>query len=147
MAYPVFLGFCLVEPLRESTNHDAGGKEQSGREEWSSPPVRAGALTEKVARILTNRAAALLLVTFVGANFVAAAFLTWLPTYIFERFDLGLSSPDLTSKFWPLASLPGLLPRGLVADSPWVSEHRRAARPCPGAIEVSCYGNAIQMLL
>ena len=44
---------------------------------------------------------------FVGANFVAATFLTWLPSYIFERFDLGLSSSSLTSTFWPLASLAG----------------------------------------
>ena len=34
----------------------------------------------------------LLLVVFVGANFVAATFLAWLPSYIFERFNLGLSS-------------------------------------------------------
>ena len=34
----------------------------------------------------------MLLVVFVGANFVAAAFLTWLPTFIYEQFGLSLSA-------------------------------------------------------
>ena len=37
-------------------------------------------------RILSNRAAVLLLCVFIGANFVAATFLTWLPTFIYEKF-------------------------------------------------------------
>jgi sugar phosphate permease len=70
----------------------------------------------KLGRILTNPAAALLLAVFCGANFVAATFLTWLPSYIFERFELGILSSSLTSTFWPLASLPGALLGGVAAD-------------------------------
>ena len=58
-------------------------------------------------RIVRNPAAALLLCVFLGANFVAATFLTWLPMFIFVRFDLGPSLSSFTSTFWPLASLPG----------------------------------------
>ena len=52
---------------------------------------------DKVVRILSNRAAVLLLCVFIGANFVAAAFLTWLPTFIYRKFGMGLSgsSTDL----------------------------------------------------
>jgi MFS family permease len=116
MVYAVLLGLCLVEPKRESTKLDAGQAQGDGEFEWKSPPGRSGSLEEKIARIVTNPAAALLLVVFVGANFVAATFLTWLPLYIFERFDLGLSSSSLTSTFWPLASLPGAVCGGVAAD-------------------------------
>ncbi len=47
-------------------------------------------LLGKVIRFVANPAAALLLLVFVGANFVAGTFLTWLPSYIFERFETGL---------------------------------------------------------
>ena len=67
----------------------------------------SGSLTEKVARIVTNPAAALLLTVFVGANFVAATFLAWLPLYIFEKFKLGLADSSMISTAWPLASLFG----------------------------------------
>jgi len=83
-------------------------------------------MIEKIARIAINPAAALLLAVFVGANFVAATFLTWLPMYIFEGFDLGLSSSSLTSTFWPLASLPGALCGGVAAD--WAARRARGGR-------------------
>ena len=57
-------------------------------------------------RIVTNPAAALLLGIrrgeFRGGDVSGLA-----PSFIFERFELGLSSSSLTSTFWPLASLPG----------------------------------------
>jgi sugar phosphate permease len=75
----------------------------------------------------------LLLIVFVGANFVGATFLTWLPSYIFERFGLGLSESSITSTFWPLASLPGAVCGGIAAD-------RAAARTRGGRIWVQSLG-------
>jgi sugar phosphate permease len=46
--------------------------------------------------------------------------------YIFEGFDLGLSSSSITSTFWPLASLPGALCGGVVAD--WAARRSRGGR-------------------
>ena len=86
-------------------------------------------------RIVANPAAALLLCVFVGANFVAATFLTWLPTFIFERFDLGLDNSSFTSTFWPLASLPGAICGGIAAD-------RAARRRRGGRIRVQSLGAA-----
>ena len=90
-------------------------------------------LGEQMRRIVANPAAALLLCVFVGANFVAATFLTWLPTFIFERFDLGLDNSSFTSTFWPLASLPGAICGGIVAD-------RAARRGRGGRIRVQSFG-------
>jgi sugar phosphate permease len=76
--------------------------------------------------VVTNPSAALLLLVFVGANFVASTFLTWLPDYIFEKFELDLSKSSLTSTFWPLASLPGAVLGGMAAD--WLSQRSRGGR-------------------
>ncbi len=90
-------------------------------------------LGEKLLRLLSNRPAVLLFAVFVGANFVAATFLTWLPTYIFEKFDLGLDNSSFTSTFWPLASLPGAILGGVAAD-------RAARRAEGGRIRVQSLG-------
>ena len=58
-------------------------------------------------RIVTNPAAALLLLVFCRGQFRGGDISEpGCRSYIFERFELGLSSSSLTSTFWPLASLP-----------------------------------------
>jgi MFS family permease len=127
IVYAAVLWLALIEPLRSQSGGPGAGKPADvGDEEWRLPPVDPGSMGGKLARILTNPAAALLLAVFVGANFVAATFLTWLPLFIFEGFDLGLSSSSLTSTFWPLASLPGALCGGVLAD--WAARHSRGGR-------------------
>jgi MFS family permease len=126
MVYAAILWFSLVEPPREKSGKDGGGTKRGDGGERTVPPAGTDSLGRKIARIVTNLPAALLLVTFFGANFVAGVFLTWLTTYIFERFDLGLSSSAATSTYWPLASLPGVLLGGLAAD--WRSRYSRGGR-------------------
>lgn len=118
MVYASLLGFGLVEPARELSRKKAVGDGGLRGHSENSHLADTGSdsLREKLARILSNPAAALLLLVFVGANFVAATFLAWLPSYIFERFDLGLTNSSFTSTFWPLASLPGAVLGGIAAD-------------------------------
>ena len=73
-------------------------------------------LLTKVGRILTNPGAVVLLAVFVGANFVATTFLSWLPMFVSRKFHLNLGDSGLTSTLWPLASLPGALIGGVLAD-------------------------------
>src|SRR5208282_3156468 len=80
----------------------------------------------KIARIVSNPPAALLLGVFVGANFVASTFLAWLPAYVFRHFKLGLGYSAFTSTFWPLASVPGALCGGFLAD--WAARRRKGGR-------------------
>jgi MFS family permease len=117
VAYAVLLGFVLIEPRRESTDDNETSRDEAADDPRNPPPAGSESLATKLVRILKNPAAAMLLVVFCGANFVAATFLTWLPSYIFERFELGIWSSSLTSTFWPLASLPGALLGGVAADS------------------------------
>jgi MFS family permease len=115
MAYAVLLGFCLVEPARKRDEGSAGLADPTG-EDGKRDPAGFASLVEKVARIVTNPAAALLLAVFVGANFVAATFLAWLPFYIFERFEQGVGNASTISTTWSLASLGGALCGGVAAD-------------------------------
>jgi MFS family permease len=126
-AYALVLGFLLVEPVR-------GQAEVTVSVEAEPPPgnelefgmTRWQHLCEKILRILTNRAAVLLLGVFVGANFVAAAFLTWLPTFIYRKFSMDLSGSSTTSVVWSLASLVGVLCIGILSD--WAARRRKGGR-------------------
>ena len=75
---------------------------------------------------MRNPAAALLLCVFLGANFVAATYLTWLPLFVSRAFGQGLRHSSLTSILWPLASLPGALCGGFLAD--WAARRRKGGR-------------------
>ncbi len=140
MVYAGLLGYWLLEPAREPNEGPGPGGSADADADNPQPPVSvsvsvsAGAadaggadpLIDKVVRILANPAATLLLFVFVGANFVAATFLTWLPSYIFERFALGVARSSFTSTFWPLASLPGAVVGGVAAD--WWARRSRGGR-------------------
>ncbi len=65
---------------------------------------------------MRSPAAVALLAVFAGANFVATAFMTWLPLFIFTKFGMSLTSASLTSSFFPLANLAGALCGGWLAD-------------------------------
>ena len=87
----------------------------------------------KINVIIRNPAAPMLLVVFIGANFVAATFLAWLPSLVGRGFKLGVANSALTSTIWPLASVPGALCGGWLAD-------RAASRTAGGRIHAQCLG-------
>ncbi len=128
LAYAAFLGTVLVEPTRDKATGDPGGSDVVVDPDELTPANGAidATLAKKVARIVMNPAAALLLAVFVGANFVAATFLAWLPLYLFEKFDLELANSSLISTAWPLASLVGALGGGVAAD--WAARHSSGGR-------------------
>src|SRR5271157_6168077 len=126
-AYALVLGFLLVEPVRgQSEVAKPESIDPALGDELDQGMISKEGLWEKIAGILTNRAAVLLLCVFVGANFVAAAFLTWLPTFIYRKFAMGVSGSSTTSTVWPLASLVGALCGGVLAD--WAARHRKGGR-------------------
>lgn len=124
MAYALTLGFCLVEPRRAASDNDTS--KPIGDDEPRSASDDSRPLFEKIARIVTNPGAAMLLAVFVGANFVASTFLAWLPMFVSRQFKLSLSDSGLTSTLWPLASLPGALVAGVLAD--WAVRRWRGGR-------------------
>lgn len=67
--------------------------------------------------ILGNRMVLLLIAIFMGANFVAVVFLTWLPTFLYNKFHMSLSMAGLNASLYlQAASFLGVLCGGYLAD-------------------------------
>lgn len=67
--------------------------------------------------VLSRRKVLVLILVFIGANFVAVVFLTWLPSYLFNTFHLSLSRSGFNSTaYLQVASVIGVLLGGVLAD-------------------------------
>ena len=72
--------------------------------------------------------ALVLTAVFVGANFVAVIFLTWMPSYLYRAFGMSLTMAGLNATFWlQAASVAGVLCGGWLADR-W-ARRMRGGRP------------------
>jgi MFS family permease len=84
----------------------------------SDPPRTSESLLEGLREILQNPMALLLISVFIGANFVAVVFLTWMPTFLYEKFHMSLSMAGLNATVYlQIASVLGVLSGGVLADS------------------------------
>jgi MFS family permease len=61
--------------------------------------------------------ARVLILVFVGANFVAMIFLSWMPTYLKRQFGMSLSMAGVSATFYlQVASMLGAITGGILAD-------------------------------
>jgi len=89
-------------------------------------PGRAGFL-QGVVDVLTNRCALALIGIFIGANFVAVIFLTWLPTFLYRAFGMTLTMAGFSATaYLQLASVVGVIAGGVLADR--ASQRQRGGR-------------------
>ena len=110
LVYAAVLPFLLAEPRRAGAAESATRAEKKG-------PFLAGVLGE-LSQIVRTPAALVLLVTFAGANFVAATLMAWLPNFVLERHKLDLfGSAVVATLFMPTANLFGAILGGAWADS------------------------------
>jgi MFS family permease len=86
-------------------------------------PVRGNALSQpagliaEVRSLLGTRLVRLLILIFIGANFVAVVFLTWMPSFLYGKFHMNLSMAGLNGTIYlQLSSVAGVLCGGLLAD-------------------------------
>ena len=108
----ILLALVLFQYLREPGR----GESETARlaTETEPSPLSFG---EIGGAILSKPTALLLLAGFLGANFVAAIFLTWTPTFLVEKFHFQLTSAGLSgSVFIHLASALSVLLGGWLAD-------------------------------
>jgi sugar phosphate permease len=116
MAYAILLWFLLVESPRgasdgKSIPHDLPEDDAIGGSDKRS-------LLDDLRSILRHPSACALLLAFAGANFVAMALMTWLPTFVFQRFGTDLlTSATIGTFFLPMASLVGVLLGGVLGDA------------------------------
>jgi MFS family permease len=85
--------------------------------------------------IVTTPTVLVLMLAFLYANFVAMVLLSWMPSYLAERFQLSLAMAGLTATaFAQLASLAGALLGGWLAD--WLRGHLTGGRILVQAVGV-----------
>lgn len=96
----------LREPARGEADSTADGRTVQ-RFSWLNGAASA----------FNNPYAMVMIAVFAGANFVAVVFLTWLPTFLHDRFNMSLSLAGLNaSAFLQAASVLGVLAGGWMAD-------------------------------
>ena len=98
----------LMEPPR--------GQQDAGR--VSLPAATGGGnLFHELKALLASPVVRLLILAFVGANFVAVVFLTWMPSFLYGKFHMSLSMAGLNGTIYlQLSSVVGVLCGGLLAD-------------------------------
>ncbi|MSU21769.1 MAG: MFS transporter [Pedosphaera sp.] len=93
---------------------------QRGQAEIENPLDRrtdSPSLREVLREIFRTPTAVVLMLVFIGANFVAMTFLTWMPTFLGEKFGLKLTMAGLAGTiFIQLASTAGAPLGGVLAD-------------------------------
>lgn len=104
------LGLALLKLLREPRRGGNTSLIQSLPEKLS--------VKESFHTIGRSRTVLVLMAVFVCANFVAMVLLSWMPSYLYLRFHLGLGEAALDATIYPqLASILGALCGGYMADS------------------------------
>lgn len=103
------LGLLLLTLLREPPR---GAAEPEVAAAEDKPSVGA-----VFAMVVRSRTVLLLMAAFVCANFVAMVLLSWMPSYLYSRFHLGLGEAALDATIYPqLASIAGAVCGGYMAD-------------------------------
>lgn len=107
----VVLAMLLYKFLREPVR----GQSETVQDPETSGPEPS--VREVVAMVFRTPTALLLMAAFVGANFVAMTFLTWMPTFLAEKFQMKLTLAGLTGTIYiQLASAIGAPCGGMLAD-------------------------------
>lgn len=117
----VVLGMALVGLLREPVRGQSEESRRPGPDALSSNSWNVGST---LAGIFKNRMVYVLVAVFIGANFVAMIFLSWMPSFLYRKFSMSLSMAGLNSTIYlQIASVLGVLSGGLMADA-LVRRHR-----------------------
>ena len=107
----VLLGLLLLLLLREPVR---GGEQ--GRAVTARAP-RFANLLRTIQELFGNPMARILIAVFIGANFVAMIFLTWMPSFLFRKFNLSLAMAGVSATaYLQVASVLGVLTGGVLAD-------------------------------
>lgn len=89
---------------------------------YASPPLRSN-----LAAVFKKPIVLILIAVFMCANFVAAVYLTWMPSFLHKKFHMSLSMAGLNGTAWiQIASVVGVISGGVLAD--WLAKRIAAGR-------------------
>ncbi|QHN04335.1 MFS transporter [Granulicella sp. WH15] len=121
----LLLNIMLLLSLREPT--------RGATEEKLATHEKQSILTG-IRDVLTNPNALALIAIFIGANFVAVVFLTWMPTFLFRKFHMTVAMAGFSATAYiQAASVCGVLLGGMLAD-------RAARQSRSGRIQTQALG-------
>jgi len=125
MLYGLLLLLLLREPARDPA---ADAKESRAGLHTGSASVMA-----TVRELFGNPMVRLLTAVFVGANFVAMIFLTWMPSFLYRKFGMSLAMAGLSgTAYLQIASVIGVISGGVLADR--LARRHRAGRMMAQAV-------------
>lgn len=111
----VVLGFVLIGILREAKRGQSEAEAEAGT--YAAIDLRQGKVWRDLSIILGTPMVRVLIAVFVGANFVAMIFLTWMPSFLFRKFGMSLSMAGFSgTAYLQLASVLGVITGGILAD-------------------------------
>lgn len=94
-------------------------REPSRTLEPSAPATarRNGGIVRTAGELYALSMVRILTLVFIGANFVAMIFLTWMPSFLFDKFRMTLGMAGFSATFYlQIASVLGVLSGGFLAD-------------------------------
>jgi MFS family permease len=131
----IVLGLVLMAFIREPQRDEAERREFGHADE--KPPDAPIPLLEYLRGLLSNPPALLLALAFLGANSVGLVFLTWMPTFLKEKFDLSLAVAGVSATVYlQVASMVGAMAGGAMAD--WLRARAYGGRMYVQALGALC---------
>ena len=104
----VLLAVVLTATLREPPRTGAD----------RAAPADAGDVVRGIVEVLSTPMVLVLIAVFIGANFVAVVFLTWMPTYLHRTFGMSLTLSGMNATAWrEVAAVCGVVCGGWLADA------------------------------
>jgi MFS family permease len=118
VALGLLLFFFLKEPRRgQAESGEAAEAGQAVENAHAALDLRQPHLLAAAGAIFRTRMFWVLAAVFVGANFVAMIFLTWMPTYLKRSFGMSLSMAGVSATvYFQVASVLGVITGGVLAD-------------------------------
>ncbi|MDB5241157.1 MAG: major facilitator superfamily 1 [Spirosoma sp.] len=114
----VLLGVVLLGVLREPVRGQAEARDEMDPRLSSSPNSKPDSIGKSIRQIFSHSMVWILVAVFVGANFVASIFLTWMPSFLYTKFKMSLSMAGLNATVYlQLASVIGVVTGGILADT------------------------------
>jgi MFS family permease len=112
-SFGVLYGILLLSVLREPMRDRA----EAGVSAHNDVDIKGGNVIATVRELFSNPMVRILTAVFVGANFVAMIFLTWMPSFLYRKFDMSLAMAGLSgTAYLQIASVFGVISGGVLAD-------------------------------
>jgi MFS family permease len=131
----ILLGVVLAFFIREPERNEAERRELGHAPDKSTEPPLP--LAEYLLGLWRTPSALLLVLAFLGANSVGLVFLTWMPTFLYEKFKLSLTLSGVSATIYlQIASMAGAMLGGTLAD--WWRTRANGGRMYTQAVGALC---------